>query len=145
MYKILFLVILLCSCSAQQRLNRKVNRAEKFANKHSLIIQDTITVRDTIVTERTTVDTVFKESTFLERLHDTIIIKENNLTIRQYYHNNSDTIRIEGECDSILIPYEVQVPVDKIKVVEGKNNVPWWMWLIIGGVTLVAILALRKK
>ena len=40
--RILLLCIFFISCNPQNRLNRKVKRAENYAYKHGLVIKDTI-------------------------------------------------------------------------------------------------------
>ena len=49
--RILLLCIFLISCNPQNRLNRKVKRAENYAYKHGLVIKDTIKVVDTVIIE----------------------------------------------------------------------------------------------
>ena len=50
--RILLLCIFLTSCNPQNRLNRKVKRAENYAYKHGLVIKDTIKVVDTVIVEK---------------------------------------------------------------------------------------------
>ena len=144
---IVILIVLLGSCSAQERLNRKYKRLKRFAEKHNLNITDsaTVVIHDTIVTETIRKDTVFFKETFYERLRDTIVINNDRLTIRQHYNHTRDSIIIEGECkgDTTYIEKEVIVPVDKPFVVEKEKSIPWWLWVIIailGGTTFIAIL-----
>ena len=55
--RILILCIFLISCNPQNRLNRKVKRAENYAYKHGLVIKDTIKVVDTVIVENYIHDT----------------------------------------------------------------------------------------
>ena len=47
--RLIILCLLFISCNPQNRLNRKVKRAENYAYKHGLVIQDTVKVVDTVV------------------------------------------------------------------------------------------------
>lgn len=130
---ILFLTLI--GCSPQKRLNRLVKKHPE------LVQQDTITHRDTIITEHTKVDTVFKDSVFFRLLRDTIRIHYNNVRVTQYH--TSDTIRIEAECLSDTIYYEKRIPIDVIRPVT-ETKIPNYMWLIVGGLIILCILTVRK-
>lgn len=137
-WTLLLLIPLLLGCKAQKKLNRKIERAEKFAKKHDLLIVDTVTVEYTIhdtiqvITERLTVDTVFN----VLEVHDTVTIERNNLRIKYYYDTITNTVFLDGvvEHDTIYQPYEktiyVDVPCEKIMHVT-KDNSPVWLWIII--------------
>lgn len=133
---ILLISLFFFSCSPQKRLNRKVERTQKFARKHGLMVLDSVpytdTIRDTIrvTTEVVKLDTIFS----LNEIHDTITITKDNLTIRYYHDTVHDKIYIQGECDSIFIevPYEkiieIMVPCETMIVEE---NIKWWYWIIL--------------
>ena len=116
--RILILCIFLISCNPQNRLNRKVKRAENYAYKHGLVIQDTIKVIDTVVIESYRIDTL---NTFTR--HDSVVIFNNDKVYLKYFY---DTLRQEiyheVECKGDTIIREVLVPVDKIKVIEKDNR-----------------------
>jgi hypothetical protein len=115
----LFLILIfLVSCSPQNRLNRKVKRAENYAYKHGLVIKDTIRVIDTVVIDNYRVDT---SNTFTR--HDSVVIFNNDKVYLKYFY---DTLRQEIyheiECKGDTIIREVLVPVDKIKVIEKDSR-----------------------
>jgi hypothetical protein len=115
---LLLILIFLTSCSPQNRLNRKVKRAENFAYKHGLVIQDTIKVVDTVVIESYRIDTI---STFTR--HDsTVVFNTDKVYLKYFYDTLRQEIYHEVECKGDTIIREVFVPVDKIKVIEKDNR-----------------------
>ena len=116
--RILLLCIFLISCSPQNRLNRKVKRAENYAYKHGLVIKDTIKVVDTVIIESYIHDTT---ATFYR--HDsTIVVNNEKVFLRYFYDTLRQEIYHEVECKGDTIVKEVLVPVDKIKVIEKDNR-----------------------
>lgn len=116
--RILVLCIFLISCNPQNRLNRKVKRAENYAYKHGLVIKDTIKVIDTVI-----VDNYIHDTTATFYRHDSITVVNNEKVFLRYFY---DTLRREIyheiECKGDTIIREVLVPVDKIKVIEKDNR-----------------------
>lgn len=116
--RILLLCIFFISCNPQNRLNRKVKRAENYAYKHGLVIKDTIKVVDTVIIESYIHDTT---ATFYT--HDSITVIDNSKVVLKYFY---DTLRQEiyheVECKGDTIVKEVLVPVDKVKVIEKDNR-----------------------
>jgi hypothetical protein len=116
--RILLLCIFLISCNPQNRLNRKVKRAENYAYKHGLVIKDTIKVVDTVIIESYIHDTT---ATFIR--HDsTIVVNNEKVFLRYFYDTLRQEIYHEVECKGDTIVKEVIVPVDKIKVIEKDNR-----------------------
>jgi len=116
--RILLLCIFFISCSPQNRLNRKVKRAENYAYKHGLVIKDTIKVVDTVIVESYIHDTT---ATFYR--HDsTIVVNNEKVFLRYFYDTLRQEIYHEVECKGDTIIREVLVPVDKIKVIEKDNR-----------------------
>ena len=116
--RILLLCIFLISCNPQNRLNRKVKRAENYAYKHGLVIKDTIKVIDTVIIESYIHDTT---ATFIR--HDsTIVVNNEKVFLRYFYDTLRQEIYHEVECKGDTIVKEVLVPVDKIKVIEKDNR-----------------------
>jgi hypothetical protein len=115
----LFLILIfLVSCSPQNRLNRKVKRAENYAYKHGLVIKDTIRVVDTVIIESYKVDTL---QTFIR--HDsTIVVNNEKVFLRYFYDTLRQEIYHEIECKGDTIIREVLVPVDKIKVIDKDSR-----------------------
>ena len=116
--RILILCIFLISCNPQNRLNRKVKRAENYAYKHGLVIKDTIKVVDTVIVESYIHDTT---ATIIKQDSVTIINNE-KVFLRYYYDTLRQEIYHEVECRGDTIVREVLVPVDKVKVIEKDNR-----------------------
>jgi hypothetical protein len=115
---LLLILIFLTSCNQQNRLNRKVKRAENYAYKHGLVIKDTIKVVDTVIVNNYTTDTL---NTFTR--HDSVVIFNNDKVYLKYFY---DTLRQEiyheVECRGDTLIREVLVTVDKVKVIEKDNR-----------------------
>ena len=116
--RILLLCIFLISCSPQNRLNRKVKRAENYAYKHGLVIKDTVKVVDTVIVENYIHDTT---ATIIKQDSVTIINNE-KVFLRYFYDTLRQEIYHEVECRGDTIVREVLVPVDKVKVIEKDNR-----------------------
>jgi hypothetical protein len=133
--RIILLCIFFISCTPQNRLNRKVKRAENYAYKHGLVIKDTIKVVDTVVIESYRIDTI---STFTR--HDSVVIFNNDKVYLKYFY---DTLRQEiyheVECKGDTIIREVLVPVDKIKVIEKDNRFNIILIVLIAALFLVVL------
>ena len=103
--RILLLCIFLISCSPQNRLNRKVKRAENYAYKHGLVIKDTIKVVDTVIVESYIHDTT---ATIIK--HDsTIVVNNEKVFLRYFYDTLRQEIYHEVECKGDTIVKEVLV------------------------------------
>lgn len=135
--KILILCFFLFSCTPQNRLNRKVKRAENFAYKKGLVINDTIKFFDTVYIENYNFDTVTK---FVSS--DTItFINTEKIYARYYYDTLRQEIYHEIQCKGDTLIKEIIVTVDKIKVVEKDNKYMIFVWLFL---ILILLLFLKK-
>jgi hypothetical protein len=115
---LLLILIFLTSCNPQNRLNRKVKRAENYAYKHGLVIKDTIKVIDTVI-----VDNYIHDTTATFYRHDSITVVNNEkVFLRYFYDTLRQEIYHEIECKGDTIIREVFIPVDKIKVIEKDNR-----------------------
>lgn len=118
--KILVLMTLLTSCSAEWHLQRAIKKAPYLLSKDTLRVVDTLIVRDSIVSSDTlilrSIDTVTiddgKVITEVIRVHDTFMIKT---VVRP------DTVRVK-------IP--VKIPGRVIYSKPEKSN--WFVWLVTG-------------
>jgi hypothetical protein len=136
--RILLICIFFISCTPQNRLNRKVKRAENYAYKHGLVIQDTIKVVDTVIIESYIHDTT---ATFYR--HDsTIVVNNEKVFLRYFYDTLRQEIYHEVECKGDTIVREVLVPVDKIKVIEKDSRVNI---IIIALIAALFLVVLRKN
>lgn len=124
---IILILLILTSCNPQKRIDRIIKR-----NPH-LIKKDTILIKDTIITEKVSKDTIFNIN------FDTINIEKEKLKVKLIRIN--DTIQLYAECKEDTIFYEKIVEVDKI--VHKKNN-NWLIWLIILAIALMIIKFLKK-
>ena len=133
--RIILLCIFFISCTPQNRLNRKVKRAENYAYKHGLVIKDTIKVVDTVIVESYIHDTT---ATFYTS--DSITVIDNSRVLLKYFY---DTLRQEiyheVECRGDTIIREVLVPVDKIKVIEKDNRFNIILIVILAALFLVVL------
>lgn len=133
--RILLLCIFFISCSPQNRLNRKVKRAENYAYKHGLVIKDTIKVVDTVIVESYIHDTT---ATFYR--HDsTIVVNNEKVFLRYFYDTLRQEIYHEVECKGDTIIREVLVPVDKIKVIEKDNRFNIILIVLLAALFLVVL------
>ena len=116
---------LIVCCSPQKRLNRLVE------NHPQLIEQDTIHFIDSvqITTNKVVTDTLVSLNSIT---HDTLIVNKENMTIKTFYNYETDSIYIFGECDTITITKVIErdIPVEKYKIVEQKNN-PFLLGVIL--------------
>ena len=135
---LLLILIFLVSCNPQNRLNRKVKRAENFAYKHGLVIKDTIKVIDTVIVESYIYDTT---ATFYT--HDSITVIDNSqILLRYFYDTLRQEIYHEVICRGDTLIREVLVPVDKVKVIEKDNR---FNIIIIALLSALFIVILRKN
>jgi hypothetical protein len=135
---LILILIFLTSCSPQNRLNRKVKRAENYAYKHGLVIKDTIKVVDTVVINNYRIDTL---NTFTR--HDsTVVFNTDKVYLKYFYDTLRQEIYHEVECRGDTIIREVLVPVDKVKVIEKDNR---YMIILIVLLAALFFVILRKN
>ena len=135
---LLFILIFLTSCNPQNRLNRKVKRAENYAYKHGLVIQDTVIIHDTLIIDNSTHDTT---ATFYT--HDsTIVINNDKVYLKYFYDTLRQEIYHEVICKGDTIIREIIVPVDKIKVIEKDNR---FNIILIALLSALFLIILRKN
>ena len=136
--RILILCIFLISCNPQNRLNRKVKRAENYAYKHGLVIKDTVRVVDTVI-----VDNYIHDTTATIIKHDsTIVVNNEKVFLRYFYDTLRQEIYHEVECKGDTIIREVLVPVDKVKVIEKDNR---YMIVLIVLLAALFFVVLRRN
>jgi hypothetical protein len=101
-FLLLILAVFFTSCSPEKRLHRLL------ALHPELVQNDTIRITDTTFLPELRIDTIVHES----KLHDTITITKEKLTVR--IHRLRDTIYIAAhqEPDTIIITKEI--PVEKV-------------------------------
>lgn len=99
----------MASCGCNYHL-KKVQSKCGFTTK-----VDTLTLHDTIKTERTIKDTLFKHT------KDTVVLKQNNLTVKYFYNTKDSTIYLQGKCDTII-----KIITKKIPVSTTNYNTNFW-------------------
>lgn len=132
------ILTLLMSCSPQKRLNRIVK------NNPQLLKIDTlkIVVRDTIIIESQTYDTITK---FFHS--DTIqVIDNSRITLKYFYDTIEKNIYHSVDYKTDTIFFEKIVPVEVERVVIKELN--WWQknnqWIIFLGIIFILSLIYQK-
>lgn len=142
--RVVFIAILaltLASCSPEARLASIIKKHPELAKRDTVMRVDTITIlpgaADTIIH--------YKQS-------DTVIIKENGVTVKYFYNTRDSTVYIRGERDTIQIIREVPVQVNKFelkpetrweRIVRGFKD--FIIPLLLGAVLILLILQYRKR
>jgi hypothetical protein len=116
----LLLATVLVGCSPERRLQRLVKR---YPN---LLAKDTITIRDTFITKEVSKDTVFN----LSNSRDTVVIKQDKLTIKHFYNRQTDSVYLQGKCAPDTFIKVIKVPYDKV-VVKSNEWYNQWYWILI--------------
>ena len=135
---IILILIFLASCNPQNRLNRKIKRAENYAYKHGLVIKDTVKVVDTVVVESYVHDTT---STII-KMDSVTIISNEKVFLRYYYDTLRQEIYHEVECKGDTLIREILVPVDKIKVIDKDNR---FTIIVIALLIALILIILRRN
>ena len=135
---IILILIFLTSCNPQNRLNRKVKRAENYAYKHGLVIKDTIRVIDTVIVDNYIHDTT---STII-KMDSVTIISNEKVFLRYYYDTLRQEIYHEVECRGDTLIREILVPVDKIKVIDKDNR---FIIIVIVLLSALILIVLRRN
>jgi len=132
--------VMMMSCSAEKRLHRLV------ALHPELVTKDTIRIQDTTLIPELRIDTLVHYS----RLHDTITIEKEKLTVR--IHQVSDTVYIQAIQKEDTVIHSKEIPVDKIihKNPYAKEEDPGIVWLdvivlVIMGCVIFVLIKLDKR
>lgn len=129
---IVALLALCVACNPQKRLNRLLMRYPE--------LRDTVIIHDTVeaVVEYVRADTVVRW-----KPGDTIYLAKDRLRVRTVIDH--DTVWQVGEClaDTIRVPYRVEVPV--VQPLRTIAQIPWWYWLMVGGLILAVILSAMRR
>lgn len=138
-FYILFLVLLIIGCTPQKRLENLLK------NNSGLLVTDTITVKDIIVTK--TIDTVnvITVDSFLKI--DTLTLTKERLTVQIIRVN--DSIFIKGKCggDTVIvykkIPYQKAKGYTPDKLDELIDVLPYIAFALIA-ISIASILRYKK-
>jgi len=132
------ILIFICSCSPQKKLQRLINKHPE------LLTQDTLNlvIHDTIVVEKYNYDTITQLS-----YHDsTIVVNNEKIYLKYFYDTLTKEIYHEVTCfgDTVYFIKEVQVFVDKVIVEE----LTWWeKWrdtIIIISIIILLLFLFKK-
>jgi endonuclease YncB( thermonuclease family) len=120
------------ACNPQKRLNRLLMKYPE--------LRDTVVIHDTVeaIVEYVRADTVVRWKD-----GDTIYLTKDRLRVRTVIDH--DTVWQMGEClaDTIRVPYRVEVPV--VQPTEIIEQIPWWYWVLVGGLILAVILTSLRR
>lgn len=87
---------------------------------------------DTIITDSSSIDTVLRYGV----IRDTVILKENKLTVKYFYNTKDSTVYLSGECEKDTIRVE-----RIINRIETKDGIDWKTYMI-GFLLLLLIILL---
>lgn len=133
--KYLVFLLILCSCSA----NNKLKRAERLiAKAESMGATWRI---DTVYKEIPYyVDSVRVDSIFIAKVGDTVVIEKERLRLK-YIRLAGDSVYIEAECEADTV-YQ-KVPITITKTIAAKVN--WWKYFLMGaGACLLLVVAIGR-
>lgn len=117
-------LLLFSSCSANWHIKRAIKKDP------SILIKDTVTVLDTLVSE-----TIITDTLIVSKPSDTITIEKDRLRIKIL--RSFDTLRVEGMCIGDTVYFEKKIPVEKI-VYKPKAWYEryWWALLVLIGIAV---------
>lgn len=133
-------LVLLNACSPQARLSNLLKNHPELAKR------DTITRVDTIVIAPASADTLiyYKQT-------DTVIVKENGVTVKYFYNTRDSTVYIHGERDTIRIIREVPVQVNTFEVKpltwyeRAWIKIKDFLTVLLLGAVIVMLYVTRKR
>ncbi len=141
------LILVLSGCSLEQRVEKKLRRAERKIEKLTILYPQLLkkdTVNDTI---QITIPQVEVDTFFKSQDGDTVTLYQDRLRIQ--YVRQGDTVYLSGECKSDTIYKIVSVPVEQIvvrkqSVIEqitrhGKRFI--WFFVILAVIGIVIRIA----
>lgn len=132
------ILIFICSCSPQKKLQRLINKHPE------LLTQDTLNliIHDTVIVEKYNYDTITQLS-----YHDsTIVVNNEKVYLKYFYDTLRKEIYHEVICygDTVYFTKEVQVIVEKVVIEE----LTWWeKWrdtIIIIGIIILLLFLFKK-
>lgn len=124
----------MASCGCNYHMN-KVKSKCGFTTK-----VDTLTLHDTIKTERTIKDTLFKHT------KDTVVLKQNNLTVKYFYNTKDSTIYLQGKCDTVVKVVIKKIPINTTiyKPNFFNDNKIFLLLILLAVVGGVIVMILKK-
>ena len=143
------LILILSSCSLEQRVEKKLRRAERKIEKLTILYPQILkkdTINDTI---QITIPQVEVDTFFQGKDGDTVTIYKDKLRIK--YVRQGDTVYLSGECQTDTIYQTVSVPVEQIVVrkqtileqLEKHSKRIIWLFVILA-ILYIAIRVIWK-
>lgn len=132
--------VLLCSCSAEERLLRLLARNPQLRDTITVTLYDTVPA---------IVEYVHADTVFVPVPGDTVTIEKDRLRVR-YVKMPGDTVWLEGEClrDTIYVPVKMEADVPGVaptKIIK-ETKIPTWIPLVLMGlVATLVIVVIRKR
>lgn len=128
--KILWLMIIFSSCSAQFYLKRAIA-------KDPTIVQDTIVQWDTTIVNE---GEVLRDTIVMQRIDTIKVVKDGvRVELRRFY----DTIEVDVECPTDTITITKEVPIEQKVVVEETNGVG--LGAVLGIVLVLVVMKLTAS
>jgi len=127
-FSIILILVLLSSCNPCRKIN-------KLLLKHPECLKlDSVLVADTFIVNRVESDTLFKFS----EMHDTVVVKNDRLTIKYFYNKTTDSVYLQGVCDTdTLIRYRWRY---RERILARPEGLTFWHKLGIGMFILLLLL-----
>jgi hypothetical protein len=128
--KYILIILLLASCSPQQRFTRLITKYPYLLTADTLTIHDTISIyipkveADTVVT--------------IKELTDTVTITKDRLTVKTWYVPKEKKVYVQGKCDPIYITKVVERKVP----IRTFEKYPWWKKLLNNTLAFLIIFAI---
>lgn len=131
-YILIFVIsFLFFACSPQKRLDNMLKRHPYLAVKDTIVKIDSVE----IVTPAVQIDS---SASIYDLRRDTLIIRENQLTIKTFIRN--DTVFVNGECDTIktTVVREVLVPYNKFTH-KPRDKLSWRDYVTASFIAIVVL------
>lgn len=138
-YSVIVFLFLVFSCTPRQKLSLLLKRHPELVKK------DTILKIDTVIVYGYKLDTVF-----YYKQTDTIIKKENGVTIKYFYNIKDSTVYLEGKRDTITIIREIKTPTLSLDTVNTTWYQKFWfsirdyLFLILFGAVIVLFILFKR-
>lgn len=122
-------LLILSSCSEQKHCAR-------FIRKHPACFRvDTVYKMDTTHTPASRLDTAFVDR--INTVHDTVTVENDSMIIK--YIRVRDTVYLKGKVKAQTLIKKIPVKVMGPTIVKREMYIPWWIWLIIAGLSCLSI------
>lgn len=119
-FYLFILVLAAISCTPQRRFIRLVEKHPYLLTTDSIQLVDTVRV----VVPEVKVDTVVK----VDRLHDTITIQKDQLTVRVWM--KGDSVYVQGESDTIIVDRIINRTIHVKYYAKQEKGFVWKFFLM---------------